>query len=238
LGVSVQDRITYYLLKEVTRAASEFGLIADGDRVAVAVSGGKDSCALLQLLLCHQRKTRYRYDLLAIHVVGTSAGFPDLRPELEPWFQGLGIAYYFVPLELPPEEQLPLDCFRCSWNRRRALFSATVEQGCGKLAFGHHADDAAATALLSLMFTGRLETMVPRAEFFDGAVTVIRPLIYLPEKKLARYGRANNFPNVPLCPQGLVSKRTQMKQLLRHFGRDGSQIRANLWRAGRQAMGF
>ena len=77
------------------------------------------------------------------------------------------------------------------------------------------------------MFTGRLETMVPRAEFFDGAVTVIRPLIYLPEKKLARYGRANNFPNVPLCPQGLVTKRTQMKQLLRHFGAGFASIQRN-----------
>jgi tRNA 2-thiocytidine biosynthesis protein TtcA len=237
-STKAENRITYYLLKDVTRAISEFELIADGDRVAVAVSGGKDSRALLQLLLCHQHKVRYQYSLLAIHVVGTAAGFPDLRPELEPWFQELGVEYHFVPLELPPGEQLPLSCFRCSWNRRKALFTATVAQDCSKLAFGHHADDAAATALLNLMFTGRLETMSPRVEFFDRAVTVIRPLIYLPEKKLAHYGHVKGFPNKPLCPQGLTSKRTQIKQLLQHFGRDQVQIRANLWRAGRRAMGF
>lgn len=128
----------------------------------MAVSGGKDSRALLQMLLRYQRKVPYRYEILALHVVGTPGGFPDLRPELEPWFQELGVEYHFVPSELPPEEPLPLDCFRCSWNRRKALFTAAVEQSCNKLAFGHHADDAVATTLLNLMFTGRLETMALR----------------------------------------------------------------------------
>jgi tRNA(Ile)-lysidine synthase TilS/MesJ len=233
------ERVAHFLLKPITRACKEFDLLAEGDRVAVAVSGGKDSRALLQLLLYHQRKAAYRYKLLALHVVGTVAGFPDLRPELEPWFRELEVEYHFVPLELAPEESLPLDCFRCSWNRRRALFTASVEQGCGKLAFGHHADDAAATALLNLLFNGQLETMAPKVEFFDGAVTVIRPLIYLPEKKLLYYGRAAGFPDLfPSCPQGLISKRAQIKTLLRQFGRDQTQIRANLWRAARRAMGF
>ena len=107
------------------------------------------------------------------------------------------------------------------------------------MAFGHHADDAAATVLLNLMFTGRVETMPPRIEMFDGAVTIIRPLIYLPEKELARYSRAAGFPDpLPPCPQGLTSKRAQMKALLRQFGRDQTQIKANLWRAARRAMEF
>ncbi len=233
------ERVAYFLLKPVTQACKEFGLLADGDRVAVAVSGGKDSRALLQMLLRYRHKVPYEYELLALHVVGTSAGFPDLRPDLEPWFQELGVEYQFIPLELSPEEPLPLNCFRCSWSRRKALFTAAVDRGCGKLAFGHHADDAAATVLLNLMFTGQLETMTPRIEMFDGAVTIIRPLIYLPEKELARYGRAAGFPDPPSpCPQGLTSKRAQMKALLRQFGRDQTQIKANLWRAARRAMGF
>ncbi len=237
--MSKHERVAYFLRKPINRACKEFDLLADGDRVAVAVSGGKDSRALLQLLLRHRRKAAFRYELLALHVVGTAAGFPDLRPELEPWFRELEVEYHFVPLELAPEEALPLNCFRCSWNRRKALFSAAVEQGCGKLAFGHHADDAAATALMNLMFNGQLETMAPRVEFFDGAVTIIRPLIYLPERKLLYYGRAAGFPDPPpLCPQGLTSKRAQIKMLLRQFGRDQPQIRANLWRAARRTMGF
>ncbi len=232
------DRIAFFLLKSITRAIGEFDLVAEGDRVAVAVSGGKDSRALLELLIRHQHKVPYQYDLLALHVVGTSVGFPDLQPQLEPWFRELGVEYHFAPLELPPEEPLPLDCFRCSWNRRKALFTATVGLGCNKLAFGHHADDAAATVLLNLMFNGKLETMAPRVEFFGGAVTVIRPLIYIPERELTRYGQAVGFPeNVP-CPQGLTSRRAQVKTLLRQFGHDQKQIRANLWRAARREMGL
>ena len=232
------DSIAYYLLKEVTRAIGEFDLIAEGDRVAVAVSGGKDSRALLKLLLRHRHKAGYRYDLLALHVVGIAAGFPDLRPQLEPWFRELGVECHFAPLELPPGEPLPLDCFRCSWNRRKALFTAAVALGCNKLAFGHHADDAAGTTLLNLLFNGRLETMAPRVEFFDGAITVIRPLIYVPEKELACYGQAAGFPEDIPCPQELTSRRAQMKALLRQFGREQKQIRANLWRAARRDMGF
>jgi tRNA 2-thiocytidine biosynthesis protein TtcA len=167
--MSDPDRVLSFLLKPVARACKEFDLLSDGDRIAVAVSGGKDSRALLQLLLRFQRKGPYRYELLALHVVGTLAGFPDLRPELEPWFQGLGIENHFAMLELPPEEPLPLTCFRCSWNRRKALFTAAIGLGHNKLAFGHNADDAAATALLNLLFSGQLETMAPRVEFFDDA---------------------------------------------------------------------
>ena len=233
------DRIASFLLKPVARACKEFDLLAEGDRVAVAVSGGKDSRALLDLLLRYRARVPFSYDLIALHVVGTSAGFPDLRPELEPWFQELGIDYRFAPLVLSPEEALPLDCHRCTWNRRKALFTAAAELGCNKLAFGHHADDAAATTLLSLMYGGRLETMLPRREFFDEQVTLIRPLIYVLEKDIVRYAKAAGFTDLsPLCPQGLTSKRVQVKALLRHFGRDQKQIRNNLWRAARQAMEF
>jgi len=117
LGASGSERLAFYLLKEVTRAIGEFDLIAEGDRVAVAVSGGKDSRALLQLLLRHRRKAPYGYNLLALHIVGTAAGFPDrsaersrrsLRAKLEPWFRELGVDYHFAPLELRPDEPLPL----------------------------------------------------------------------------------------------------------------------------------
>jgi tRNA 2-thiocytidine biosynthesis protein TtcA len=237
--MSDPGRIAFFLLKSVARACKEFDLLAEGDRVAVAVSGGKDSRALLDLLLRYQARVPFTYELIALHVVGTSAGFPDLRPELEPWFHELGLEYHFAPLELPPEEPLPLDCHRCTWNRRKALFTAAAEFGCNKLAFGHHADDAAATTLLSLMYGGRLETMLPRREFFDEKITLVRPLIYVLEKEIVRYAKAAGFPDPPpLCPQGLTSERAQVKALLRHFGRDQKQIRNNLWRVARQAMGF
>jgi tRNA 2-thiocytidine biosynthesis protein TtcA len=231
-------RITHFLLKEVTRAIGEFALIDEGDRVAVAVSGGKDSRTLLELLLRHRRKMPCDYDLIALHVVGTEAGLPDLRPELEPWLKSLGVEHHFVPLALPPDEPLPLNCFRCSWNRRKALFTAAVDLGCKKLALGHHADDAAVTTLMNLMFNGKLETMEPRVVFFDGAAIVIRPLIYLAEKQLVRYARAAGYPDRPPCPWEAESKRAQVEAFLRQFDREQEQVSTNLWRAARKAMGF
>ncbi|MCX7682393.1 MAG: hypothetical protein N2508_10625 [Anaerolineae bacterium] len=228
-----------YMLREVVRACKEFDLIAEGDRIAVAVSGGKDSRALLELLLRYrEEKTSHSFHLIALHVTGTAAGLPDLSAELEPWFRALGVEYQFVPLELPPDEPLPLNCFRCSWNRRKALFLASARLHCNKLAFGHTADDAAATVLLNLMFNRRLETMAPRVPFFGGVVTIIRPLIYVAEKELARYGNTVGYPDVAPCPQGLTSRRAQVKAMLRQFGPAQEQIRVNLWRAARAAMGF
>jgi tRNA 2-thiocytidine biosynthesis protein TtcA len=221
--MSNPDRIAFFLLKPVARACKEFELLAEGERVAVAVSGGKDSRALLDLLMRCQARVPFSYDLIALHVVGTSAGFPDrsaerasgepqpnpsrrsLRPELEPWFQEIGVEYILR-----------------RWSCRRRSRCPSI-----------------ATTLLSLMYGGRLETMLPRREFFDERVTVIRPLIHVPEKELARYAKAAAFPDLPpLCPQGLTSQRAQVKALLRHFGRDQKQIRANLWHAARQAIEF
>ncbi len=222
------------MLKSFARACKEFDLLAEGDRVAVALSGGKDSTSLLDLMLRYRERAGFPYEVVAIHVVGTEAGFPDLTGTLAPWLEALGVDYRFVPLELPPEEPLPLNCFRCSWNRRKALFLAADALGCNKLAFGHHADDAAVTALMNLLFTGRLETLEPKVAFFGGRITVIRPLIYIPAKDLAAYAQASGFPLAPPCPYQQDNHRRHIEQFLRGFsGRQQAMIRANLWRAAR-----
>lgn len=224
------------LLREFARACKEFDLLAEGDRVAVALSGGKDSASLLDLMLRYRERAGFPYEVIAIHVVGTAAGFPDLTGMLVPWLEARGVDYRFVPLEFPPEEPLPPDCFRCSWNRRKALFLNADALGCNKLAFGHHADDAAVTALMNLLFTGRLETLEPKVEFFGGRITVIRPLVYIPAKDLAAYARALNFPVAPSCPYGRDAHRQKIEDFLRSFGpRQQAVIRANLWRAAHAA---
>lgn len=239
MNQSASDKLTFYLLKNVNKAIREFDMIADGDRIAVAVSGGKDSRSLLHLLHARQRSIPEKYHLTALHVEADIPGYPHLRPMLEPWFLEMGVDYAFVPLELPPDEPLPLDCFRCSWNRRKALFLKTHELGCSKLAFGHHADDALQTTLLNLFYSGRLETMVPNVEFFDGQITVIRPLIYVEERQLDQLTRALAFPQDEVtCPLNRTSKRAWIKEWLCHAGPDYRQIRTNLWRAARQQSGF
>jgi len=229
------DKLTFYLLKNVNKAIREFDLIADGDRIAVAVSGGKDSRSLLHLLSARQRTVPEKYQLTALHVEAETAGYPSLRPFLEPWFRELRVDYAFVPLDLRSDEAKPLDCFRCSWNRRKALFLKAHALGCNKLAMGHHADDALHTALLNLFYSGRLETMAPRIEFFDGKIVLIRPLIYTEERQLERLDRVLNLP--PLtedCPLKNTSRRAWIKEWLHQSGgSDYRRIRRNVWRATR-----
>ncbi len=233
------DRLTFYLLKNLNRAVREFAMIAEGDRVAVAVSGGKDSCALLHLLLARQPSAPERHRLVALHVHMGPAGLTNLRPTLEPWFVQLGVEYVFAPLELAEDEKPPLDCQRCAWNRHKALFTAAHNLGCNKLALAHHADDAAETTLLNLLQTGRLETLLPCREYFGGAITLIRPLIYTEERRLAQLARALSLPqDQPTCPHAGTSRRAWVKRWLSDAGRSRAQMRVNLWRAARRQMGF
>jgi len=138
--MATPDSIAHYLLRDVKRAVREFALIeasdriAAGDRIAVGVSGGKDSRTLLELLARGVEIAGGSYEVVAVHVETASAGLPDQRPALKAWFEALGVPYAIAPLELPADECLSLECFRCTRLRRKALFRATLELGCNKVA--------------------------------------------------------------------------------------------------------
>jgi tRNA 2-thiocytidine biosynthesis protein TtcA len=233
------ERLTFFMLKNLNRAVREFGMIAGGDRIAVAVSGGKDSCALLHLLTARRRTVPEPHQIVAVHVQMHPAGMPDARPTLEPWFVRLGVEYAFAPLALPPEEPLPLDCDRCAHHRRRTLFFEARALGCNKVALAHHADDAAETTLMSLLQVGRLETLLPVRSYFDGALTIIRPLIYVEERRLRLLAGALGVPeDQSACPRAATSQRAWVRRWLADAGRNGRQMRANLWRVARHALGF
>jgi len=227
------DKLAFYLLKKVNKAIREYRLIEEGDHIAVAVSGGKDSLSLLRLLQIRQRSAPEQYDLVALHVRDEiQRGEKASLEKLEAWFQQAGVEYHFLEMDISEDEPRPLNCFRCAWHRRKALFLAAHRLGCNKLAFGHHADDLAHTTLLNLFYHGRLETMEPRVSFFGGKIIVIRPLVYVPEKELVRFARACGFPlRRKRCPQAAASRRQKMRELLRAVERDAPQAKVNLFRA-------
>ena len=230
------ERLGYDLLKKVNKAVREYDLIGDGDRIVVAVSGGGDSLSLLQLLQMRQRSVPEKYDLIAVHIYDDADADERLRMDLEAWFQASEVEYAFESLEVPADEPRPLSCFRCAWHRRKALFLAADRLDCNKVAFGHHADDVAETALLNLFYSGRLESMEPRIEFFGGKITVIRPLIYVPKKELTRFAQASDFPPPPpRCPNSLTSRRARMQAILQELESDHPGARSNLLRALRRA---
>ena len=234
--------LAYWLIKKINKANRDFDLIADGDRIAVAVSGGKDSLTLLELLYRRQRSVPTDYTLVPVHVVSDwRCSDQDQRGWLEQYFQSLQLDYAIPEITILQDEgDQPREpsCFWCAWNRRKALFQTAHELGCNKLAFGHHADDIAQTTLLNLFYHGRLETMEPKVEFFGGVITVIRPLVYVPEKEIVRFAQAAGFPPVRVtCPHAATSKRTQMAQLLRQIEGECPQVKVNLFRAVRRAQG-
>lgn len=229
--------IADHLLIPVNQAVRRYGLVADGDRIVVGLSGGKDSRTLLALL-ARGVDIPGDYALVAVHVDGTHVGLPDRKPALLPWLEGLGVAYEVAPMDVPEDEPLPMDCFRCAWNRRKTLFFAADRLDANKVALGHHADDAAVTALLSLLYKGRLEALAPTLSYFDGRFEVIRPLILVAEATIRRYARACGWEaalaRAPSCPQEGETRRATLEAFLASFpNREREQIRANLWRAAR-----
>jgi tRNA 2-thiocytidine biosynthesis protein TtcA len=235
--MATPDTIAAFLLKDVGRAVRDHDLIADGDRIGVGVSGGKDSRTLLDLLV-RGVDVPGRYEIVALHVDGTDVGLPDQTPQLVPWFEALGVPYEILPLAVSADEPLPMHCFRCARTRRKALFLGAERNGCTKVALGHHADDAAATTLLSLMYKGQLETLAPRRCYFGGLLEIIRPLIRLSEREIRRYARACGWPlpSEPSCPHGQETRRINVASFLASLPRrERRQVRANLIRAAHGA---
>ncbi len=227
------DRLAGWMMKKVNRAVYEFGMIEDGDRVAVALSGGKDSFGLLEILRYRQRFVPERYSLVGLHVVGDARG-PEMPPcpQLEEWLRTNGHEYLIRPSFIAADEELPMTCERCTWNRRRTLFEMARDLGCNRVAFGHHLDDMAQTALLNLIFQGRNETMEPVREFFGGELRIIRPLMYVPESEIKRYAAAHQFPAPPpSCPRGEHTERARMKELLVGMQRECRSAKKNLVRS-------
>lgn len=232
-------RLASFLLKDVNRAVREFGMIAPGDRIAVAVSGGKDSLALLHLLQLRQAFTAERYELVALHVRGDARGVTEMHAPLVAWLAGQrDLAYRIIEPEITADEGLPLDCQRCTWLRRKALFQAAAEMNCNVVAFAHHADDVAQTTLLNLLYAGAAWTLRPRAEYFGGRFRLIRPLFYVPESELRRLARMAGFPPPPPdCARAGGTRRKVVKEMLSLLGTDYLRhTRNNLIKAGLRGL--
>jgi tRNA 2-thiocytidine biosynthesis protein TtcA len=227
-------RLAHFILRNVGRAVREFDMLHNGDRVAVAVSGGKDSLSLLSLLERYRQTSGLQYELAAIHVRGDAAGVTDAHPPLDEYLADQLIRYRMVEPELNAEDAPPLECRRCTWLRRKALFLAADSLGCNVVAFAHHADDAAQTTLLNLLYSGSTSALAPNADYFDGHFRLVRPLIYTTESELAGYARAAGFPAPPpLCPRAGDSRRKLVADMLKLMGRDYmTQARTNLLRVG------
>jgi len=204
---------------DVGRAIGDYAMIADGDRVMVCLSGGKDSYTLLDMLVSLQRSAPIRFELLAVNLDQKQPGFPtDVLPD---YLSALGVPFriieqdtYRVVKRVIPEGKTM--CGLCSRLRRGALYRFAAENGIAKIALGHHRDDIVETLFLNMFFGGKLKAMPPKLLSEDRRHIVIRPLAYVAERTISRYASARQFPLIPcsLCGSQTNMQRLAVKRML------------------------
>ncbi|MGB3135777.1 MAG: tRNA 2-thiocytidine(32) synthetase TtcA [Nodosilinea sp.] len=212
-------KLQAFLRSRVGQANEDYGMISEGDRVMVCVSGGKDSHTLLDILRHLQRRAPVHFDLLAVNLDQKQPGFPaEVLPE---YFESIGVPYRIVEQDtystvkrVIPEGKTM--CGLCSRLRRGVLYRVAAEEGITQIALGHHRDDMVETLFLNMFHGGRLKTMPPKLLTDDRRHIVIRPLAYCPEADIARYARYREFPIIPctLCGSQANLQRAQIKAML------------------------
>lgn len=229
-------RLEKKLMREIGKANGDFDLIEDGDRILVAMSGGKDSYAMLQLLRRIQVKANLDLTLIAVNLDQGHPGFPAHL--LEGWLKEHDYTYkmlkrdtYSIVLDKVPEGKTY--CSLCSRLRRGILYSAAEDLGCNKIALGHHRDDLIETLLLNLFFSGQLKSMAPKLYADNGKNVVIRPLTYCAEEDIAEYARLVDFPILPcnLCGSQDNLQRQQIKRMLTEMSEKNSSVKGNMMAA-------
>ena len=241
LSLSEKKRYEYNKLRKrlrrlVGEAIKDYGMIQEGDKIMVCLSGGKDSYTLLDILMSLQGHAPVTFDLVAVNLDQKQPGFPeDVLPR---YLTGLSVPYhiiekdtYSVVKRVVPEGKTT--CGLCSRLRRGLLYGYAARNGITKIALGHHRDDILETFFLNLFFGGTLKAMPPKLLSDDKRHIVIRPLAYCREKEIARYAAIRNFPIIPcnLCGSQENLQRQAMKEMLKIWDRQSPGRLENIFGA-------
>lgn len=230
------NKLQKRLRREMGQAIADFSMIEAGDKVMCCLSGGKDSYAMLDILLNLQKSAPVRFELIAVNLDQKQPDFPEeVLPE---YLEALGIEYHIIEKDTYSivKEKVPegkTTCGLCSRLRRGILYNFAEEHGVTKIALGHHRDDLLETLFLNMFYGGKLKSMPPVLHSDDGRNTVIRPLAYSREKDIARYARLREFPIIPcnLCGSQENLQRQVIKDMFQtwdkqHPGRLETMFRA------------
>lgn len=216
------------------KAIREYDMIENGDRVVVAVSGGKDSFALLYMLKERLTWIPIQYELLAVHL---DMGFEGTQPpRIEQVCRQMGVAFHMEKTDYGIKAHSPVNkenpCFLCSRLRRKHLFQLSKTLNFSKIAFGHNKDDIIETLFLNMFFSGELSTMLPKQSLFKGRLTIIRPLALLEENKIKQFAGRKGLPAIANpCPSAQNSARKEIKDFLSAFYSRNRKIKGNIFHA-------
>lgn len=231
-----ENKLEKKLCRLVGQAIGDFGMIEDGDKVMACVSGGKDSYAMLDILLKLRERAPIHFEIVAVNLDQKQPNFPaEILPN---YLKSLGVSYhieeqdtYSIVKRVIPEGKTT--CGLCSRLRRGILYRVATELGATKIALGHHRDDILETLMLNMFYGGKLKGMPPKLRSDDGKHIVIRPMAYVPEKLLERYAADMNFPIIPcdLCGSQPNLQRQVMKEMLRDWEKKHPGRVENLFRS-------
>ncbi len=223
--------------RRLGRALADYAMTVDGDILLVALSGGKDSLALLHILQTRKKWIPITYHLRPVHVTLGEREDRQRVERLEEQVAALGLRLELIETDIATRlahRDLPESpCFHCSRWKRKALFDYAEKHAIGKIVFGHHRDDILETALLNLFYGSSFSTMRPHQELFSGRLTIIRPLAYLDEDEIVTYCRHHGLPidSLPCRFQNGAGKRKAMKELLSNLQKDNPKVKNSLFHA-------
>lgn len=232
------DRCAGRILGKMRRITRRWKLFEGGARIALGLSGGRDSLVMLELMARMRQQWHPPLKLIAMHVRLDAGGEgPELPRRISDWVESLDLEM----IEVSPRQEIPregLRCFSCSRIRRRSLFEEAERRGYQLVALGHHADDVVETWLMSLLYSGSGDALPPRRDYFDGAISVIRPMIEIRRAEIARLARLAMLPvPIPPCPLEEGGKRAKVENALRSLRPDEKLVRRQLFWAAMRDLG-
>lgn len=235
-----RQRLEQKISKLFVKAFATYRLIEDDDHVLVALSGGKDSLCMLEMLAKRARIQHPRFSVVAVHVRMENVAYETSTDYLHHFCEALDVPLHILTTsfgalneahESHARRQKPA-CFLCSWNRRKQLFNLAQQLGCNKIALGHHQDDLLHTALMNIFYQGRFGTMPARLQMRKMPLQIIRPLCLVPETAIARYAVLSGYePQVKHCPFEHDTQRTAIRQLYEQIESQNPEVRYSLWNA-------
>ena len=230
-GLKEQKKLEKRLQTKFNKALTDYHLIAEGDKVLVALSGGKDSLFLLEMLARRSKIFVPRFTVEAVFVKMSNISYETDCGYLQQFAESHGVKLHIIETAFDAStDKRKTPCFLCSWYRRKAIFNLAQQLGCNKLALGHHNDDIIHTALMNLMFQGHLSSMPPMMRLDKMPITIIRPLCLIEECDIIQHAvHAQYQKQRKLCHYENTSKRTAAASLFSEMQKTNNEARYNIW---------